>query len=112
MQSKPVLVFWGILIVVFAWSVFGFWNKMQETSKNKKIVEDKIAELKQQKEKLSSDIDSLNTEEGKEKFFRENFGLVKEGEGMTVVVEDKNSPKNVNEAPSSSFFSFFKNLFK
>jgi cell division protein FtsB len=112
MQSKPVLIFLGILILVFAWSVFGFWNKMQETSRNKRIVEDKIAELKQQKEKLSSDIDSLNTEEGKERFFRENFGLVKEGEDVTVVVEDNNSLKDNKSDNSSGFFSFFTNLFK
>ncbi|MFA6300774.1 MAG: septum formation initiator family protein [Candidatus Paceibacterota bacterium] len=112
MQSKPILIFLGILILVFAYSVLGFWNKMQETSRNKRIVEDKIAELKQQKEKLSSDIDSLNTEEGKEKFFRENFGLVKEGEDMIVVVEDKNSPKDGEKKTSGGFFSFFTNLFR
>lgn len=112
MQSKPVLIFLGILILIFAWSVFGFWNKMRETSRNKQIVEDKINQLKQQKEKLSSEIDSLNTQEGKEKFIRENFGLVKDGEDMTVIVEDKNSPSSSENADSSGFFSFIKNLFK
>ena len=112
MQSKPVLVLLGILILFFAWSVLGFWNKMEENSKNKKIIEDKVAELKQQKEKLSSDINSLNTDQGKEKVFRENFGLAKEGENMIVVVEDKNPPEVPKTAPSSGFFSFLKNWFK
>jgi uncharacterized protein YpmB len=112
LQSKPVLIFLGILILVFAWSVLGFWNKMQETGRNRKNVEDKIAELKEQKDKLSSDIDSLNTLEGKEKFFRENIGLVKEGEDMIVVVEDQNPPENTKNKASSGFFSFFTNLFK
>jgi len=84
---------------------------MQETGKNKKIAEDKVAQLEEQKEKLTSDTNSLQTDEGKEKFFRENLGLAKEGEDLIVVVEDKNK-----EAPESTdsggFWGFFKNWFK
>ena len=111
MQSKPVLILLGILILFFTWSVLGFWNKMGETTKNKKIAEDRVALLKQQKEKLLSDINSLNTVEGKEKLFRENYGLAKEGENLTVVVEDKNPPLAPTKS-SSGFWSFLKNIFK
>ena len=111
LQSKPVLALLGVLILFFAWSVFGFWNKMQETEKNKKIVEDKVAELQQQKGKLSSDINSLNTDEGKEKVFRENFGLAKQGEDEIVIVPDNSAPA-APPAASSGLFSFFKNLFR
>lgn len=111
-QSKPVLVFLGALVLIFSWSVFGFLNKMMETSRNKRIVEEKVASLKTQKEKLLSDINNLNTEEGKEKFFRENFGLAKEGEDMIVVVEDKNPPKTQNNDTNNGFFSFLINWFK
>ena len=84
---------------------------MRETEKNKQIVENRVLELKEQKEKLLADINSLETEEGKEKFFRENFGLAKEGENVIIVVEDKNLPKEPAE-DSSGFWSFLKNLFK
>ncbi|MFA6257842.1 MAG: septum formation initiator family protein [Candidatus Paceibacterota bacterium] len=110
-QSKPFLIFFGIVILFFSWNVFTFWNKMQETVKNKKIVEDKVALLKQQKENISSEINSLNTVEGKEKFFRENLGLAKEGEDMTIIVEEKKLPE-VSKPASSGFWSFFINLFK
>ncbi len=110
-QSKPFLILFGIVILFFSWNVFVFWNKMQETVKNKKIVEDKIALLEKQKEEISFEINSLNTVEGKEKFFRENLGLVKEGEDVTIVVEDKNPPA-ISKPASSGFWSFLKNLFK
>jgi hypothetical protein len=84
---------------------------MQETDKNKKIIEDKVASLEQQKTKLSSDIDSLKTDQGKEKIFRENLGLAKEGEGEIVIVEDKNL-STAPVKPSSGFWSFLKNIFK
>lgn len=112
MQSKPVLALLGIVIVVFAWSVLKFWNKMRETERNKEIAEEKVEGLKQQKEKLVADIESLNTDEGKERIFRENFGLAKEGEEVIVVVENKNSPEPPNKSFTSGLFSFLKNLFK
>jgi len=112
LQSRPVLVLLGAIILIFAWSVLGFWNKMEETGKNKQAVENKVAELKEQKEKLLADINSLQTEEGKEKFFRENYGLAKEGENVIVVVEDKTPPAPAKTSFSDGFFSFFKNIFK
>jgi len=111
MQSKPVLILLGVVILVFAWSVLGFWNQMRETGRNKQIVENKVIEMKEQKEKLVSDIESLKTEEGKEKFFRENYGLAKEGENVIVVVEDKTKPTDSQES-SSGFWSFLKGLFQ
>jgi len=111
-ESKPVLILLGILLLFFAWNVFNFWNKMQETAKNKRIVEDKVTALQQQKEKLEADINSLNTDEGKEKLFRENFGLAKEGEGVIMIIEDKNAPKASLGTNTGSFFSFLRNLFK
>ena len=108
-ESKPVLIILGVIILFFAWNVFGFWTKMEETSKNKKIAEAKVAELEQQKEKLATDISNLQTDAGKEKFFRENLGLAKQGEDMIVVVDDKNQ-----SAPSEkpSWWGYIKNWFK
>ncbi|MEI6280851.1 MAG: septum formation initiator family protein [bacterium] len=105
LESKPVLIILGIFILIFAWNVFGFWSRMEETSKNKKIIEDRVDALKVQKEKLASDINSLNTVEGKEKLFRENFGLAKEGENLIIVVDDKNQPEVPKTGFSSGFWS-------
>jgi cell division protein FtsB len=110
-QSKPFLIFLGILILLFTWNIWGMWNKMEDTVKNKKIEEDKIAQLEQQKEKLSADINDLNTDQGKEKIFRENFGLAKEGEGEIVVLDDNSTPPTTSPAPTG-FLSFIRNLFK
>ena len=113
MQSKPALVLLGIVVLAFAWSVVGLVGKMRETVKNKTIVEDKIAELQQTKEKLSADIEKLKTEKGVEESIREKFGWVKEGEGVIVVVEDNSSNQTGQEPESSGgFFSWLKNLLK
>jgi len=108
MHSRPVLVLLFILVLVFAWSVFGFMGKMGTAKENKKIAENKVAQLEKEREKLSSDIAKLETEEGIEESIREKFGLVKEGENMIVITEDK-SDSVAEKASSGNFFSFLKN---
>jgi cell division protein FtsB len=110
-QSKPVLILLGVLILFFAWNILGFWNKMQKTEKNKKIVEEKIAELKKQNETYTSEINNLKTDKGKETIFRENLGLAKDGEGEIIILDDKSQPATPVKS-SSGFWSFLKNLFK
>jgi len=111
LQSKPVLVFLGVLVLFFAWSVFGFMGKMQTTRENRKIAEDKLKQLQKEKEKLSSDIAKLKTDEGIEESIRTKFGLALEGEGEIVIVDDKIPPK-VQETSGGGFWSFFTNWFK
>jgi len=111
MQSRLILVFLGVIILVFAWSVIQLVSKAEETAKNKNIAEDKIVELQKGKEKLSSDIAKFQTEKGIEENIREKFGLAKEGENMIVIIEDKNLPEKEKIEPNAPF-SFFRNLFK
>lgn len=110
-RSKPVLILLGLLLLFFAWNVLNLWKKMEDTAQNKKLVQNQLTSLEQQKQKLSTDINNLQTDEGKETIFRENYGLAKDGEDEIVVEEDPNQPA---PAPQSSggFFGFLKNLFK
>ncbi len=112
MQSKLFLMFLGVVILVFIYSMFGLVGKMEETSRNRKIAEDKITELEKSKEKLNSDISKLKTEQGVEENIREKFGLAKEGENMILVVDDKNSAQTGKTENSGGFFSWLKSLFQ
>jgi cell division protein FtsB len=112
MQSKPVLALLGMMILVFAWSICGLIGRMQETIKNKKVAEEKIQELQKEKDQLTTNINQLKTDQGVEENIREKFGLVKDGEGMVVVVDDKNPSTTDAENKSTSFFSKIMNWFK
>lgn len=111
MESWPVLLLLGIVLVIFASGVIRLTGKMVETAKNRKIAEYKIEQLKKEKEKLSANIKNLETDEGVEASIREKFGLAKDGEEIIIVVEDKNKPA-VPKTETGGFFSFFKNWFK
>lgn len=113
LESKVTLIVLFILLLLFTWNMIGFVGKMIETKKNRDIARKKVTELTETKEKLSQDINNLNTEKGQEESIREKFGFVKEGEGVVVIVEEK---KEVNEAEEeekeSKFLNFLRNWFK
>ena len=111
LYAKPVLALFGVVVLFFAWGVIRFWGKMETTRENRKIAEDKVTELQQEKEKLSADIANLKTESGMEASIRDKFGLAKDGEGEIVIVEDKSQTATKNTS-SGGFFSFLKNWFK
>ena len=111
-ESRPVLMLLGIVILVFAWSVIRFWSKMEDTERNRRIAEERVMALRDKKVKLTQDISDLNTDEGKEKFFRENYGLAKEGEEVIVVVEDQKEEKAPERLTLTSLIDFLKGLFK
>ena len=103
-----------ILLLIFAWSVIVFMGKMSITRENKKIAESQVTELEEQKLKLTAEIAKLGTSSGIEESIREKFPVVKEGEGVIIIVEDENQSE-VPEKKSGGFFSFlffWKNWFK
>ena len=110
-HSRPVLVFLAVLIFLFAFELIGFMGKMRTTIENRKIVENKLIELQKEKDKLSADISKLKTDSGVEESIRDKFGLVKNGENVIVIVEDKNKVEVPKEKPKG-FFSFFTDLFR
>ncbi len=106
------LPFIGILfvvLVVFAVSVFGFAKRSQDAYENRKISEKKIEELNIRKEGLEKDISELNTDFGKEKVFRENYGLGLPGEGVVVVVDKVKTDEN--KTTELGFIHFWRSLF-
>jgi len=110
-ESWPVIIFLGILLSFFTWGVVGFMGKMSATQENRKIAETKLVELEGKKARLTSEIAKLETDSGVEENIREKFGLGKEGEGLIVVVEDKNKVE-VKEEKKGWFSSLWDKLFK
>ncbi|HEU0085898.1 MAG TPA: septum formation initiator family protein [Candidatus Paceibacterota bacterium] len=111
-ESPPFLVLLFAIVVLFSWSVFGFFEKMRETEAKRETAEEKVAELSEKKEKLTRDIEYLETDRGVEDNIREKFGFVKEGEKVIVIVEDENFSTQSIEEEKGSFWKFIRNIFK
>jgi cell division protein FtsB len=110
LESKPALILLTALLLFFAWNVIGFMGKMRETAVNKKLAEEKVIGLEQKKKQLSTEINQLGTQAGVEASIREKFGLAMPGEGVIVIVDNKNTPPP-GAPQKSSFWTFLENWF-
>jgi cell division protein FtsB len=109
-HSWFVLFILLVFLVFFIYGVATLFNKMQETSKNKKIAEERLLLLENRKQKLILDIDELNNDKGKERVFREDYGLAREGEGVVVIIDDKNNNIEEIEPENKGFFNKVKDF--
>jgi cell division protein FtsB len=91
-ESWPVMILLGLILLVFAWGVVGFMGKLSATRENRQMAENKLAELQNERNRLAADIASLKTDRGVEENIREKFGFGKEGEELIVVVDDQTKP--------------------
>jgi len=114
LHSRPVLAFLGIFVLIFIWGVINFMGKMEITRENRKIAENKVAELEKQKKEFSTEITSLKTVDGIEENIREKFPVAKDGEGMIVIVDYKKTAETQKKEFLTGFSSlfFWKNWFK
>ena len=106
MYSKVTLVILVIAIFLLFKAVFGVYIKQDMAKDNLAKTAAVYNGLQDRREMLSSEIERLKTEAGKEEEIREKFGLVKEGEEVIIVVDD---PDKV-QSPSSSPISFWQKV--
>jgi cell division protein FtsB len=105
LESWPVLILLGIILLFFAWGVIGVLVRMQTTRENRKIAENRLNELQKKKEIFEYDVKKLASPNGIEESIREKFPVVKEGEGLIIVVDDKDKNTETKEE-EKGFFSF------
>ena len=110
LQSWPMLLILTFLCIFIASGVIGLLGGFRDTLKNKNIAEEKMLELETRKVRLVKDLANLETDEGKEKIFRENYGLAKEGEEV-IIVDEKIPPEVLDDKKGKGFFGFL-NIFK
>jgi len=112
-HSPFVLVILLCVVVVFAFNMVGLIEKEKETAQKKALILDEIDTLNKRETMLRSDINKLNTDDGIEDAIRDKYQVVKPGEKMVVIVDDKkpievqdNDPKN-----DHTFWGWVKNMF-
>jgi cell division protein FtsB len=109
-HTWPILLILFLFLVFFIYGVVTLFGKMMETSKNKKIAEEKLENLERRKEKLLVDIEELSNDKGKERIFRENYGFAREGEGVVVIVDEKLNDTEEIEPKNKGFFNKIKSF--
>lgn len=112
LHAKPVLVLGLFLLILFGYNVIQIIKKSYSVRKEKILAEERKFNLELQKRDLENSLLSIETDEGAEQVLREKFRIVKEQEGLIVIVDD--APKIVPVEKKSIQIrvkTFFKNLF-
>lgn len=116
-KYERVLYTWptiGILLVVAVMLFFAVWSvgeKAIEVRQDKKIAETQLGTLTEQKDHLDQEIDTLNSDAGVEKEIRDKYPVVKDGEGVVVIVDDPASNPDLTHPVKQSFWNWLKGLF-
>ena len=108
--SKWILLLAIIALVFFARSTFTLWQKERDTKKTVDTLKNELETLAAKEKNLSSRVASLKTERGVEEAIRDKFKVVKEGEGVIVVV-DQNKPSDNITASVSGLQAIFDRFF-
>jgi cell division protein FtsB len=109
--SKISLIFLFILFLFIAKGVYGAYLDKKMTEENRNTALKELNELENRKNNLKLEIERLNTEEGKEQEIRDKFGLVKTGEQMIMIVDEKEK-SNYSYKEDTNLWEKFLGLFK
>ncbi len=111
-HTTPMLLLLALFLLFFIYNIFGLMRKNAETKENKLRAAKENTDLVTQQSQINADIGELETDRGTEQVIREKFGVVKNGEGVVVVVDGADE-ETVTPKPKESggIIRFFKNIF-
>jgi cell division protein FtsB len=111
-HSPLTLVFLFCFLIIFAYNLIGLVEKERDTSEKKSLILDQIDSLKKRESMLNDDISKLNTDAGIEDVIREKYQVVKPGEKIVVIVDDKKDDISTQQTKSDhSFWNWVKRVF-
>jgi|SRR3989338_6102104 len=113
LYSSWVLVLMVLLAGFFVYKLTGIVIKSNETNAQKR---ESLAELKKSQDQKASLIEALGdleTKWGSEKVVVDKFRVVKEGEGLIVILDpDENVENEKDNSKNNGWWNSFRNLFK
>jgi len=98
----------GILFILlfFAMSAaWGVYEKYRETRDKRDIAQSAYDKLETREKNIKDELRLLKTDRGVEEKIRGEFGFVKEGEGVIVIVDPPKEQQNNIYIPKQSLFS-------
>ncbi len=105
-HSRYVLVILIILALLVARAVWGIYVKYERSRAITEKAQTDLVALEDRQKMLALSIESLNTDEGKERELRDRFGVIKEGETLVVLVGDGSDEKPLKRDEKSWWQKF------
>ncbi|HEY4504086.1 MAG TPA: septum formation initiator family protein [Candidatus Paceibacterota bacterium] len=98
-----------IVLAFFLKALWGVYKKEQMSAEYLEREKSELQKLEKRQNNLAKSVDYLKTDKGIEAEIRNKFRLVKEGESVTIIIDNEisSTPKNA----TTSFSGFWKSLF-
>jgi cell division protein FtsB len=109
--SKASLILLLVLLLLLSRAVFGVYRKYQLSDRGVQASAAELAELEVRAEKLSLDIDKLETAQGLESEIRARFPVAKVGERVIVLVDRPISSTTVSST-TDGVWNWFRKIFR
>ncbi len=112
LYSKGSLIALSVFLLLLIYSIFKTVPKNREAVRNRNIAMRQYQNLSSEAALLKAQVEKLKTADGVEESVRDKFRVIKEGEGLVVIVDEpKDEPKNENP-DNKGLWSFLKGLFE
>jgi len=102
--SKPVFLIVLILTVLMVKATINLYIKKLHSSRDLAAVSESVNTMRAREQELNIEIEKLGTQRGVEEEIRKKYSVVKSGEEMVVLVDEKTPPSDNNEV-SEGFFA-------
>lgn len=112
LHSRYVLVVLIILLLLVARAVWGIYVKYEKSLAITEKARADLMALEDRERQLALSIESLKTDEGKERELRDRFGVVKEGETLVVLVDNNPEEKMPLKKNDKSWWQKFLDYIK
>ena len=110
--SAPMLIFLGIILLVFIVQVSDLYKTKQEAARKAYEAKEELSRSEERKNELERRLNFMKTERGKESEIREKFMVGKEGEDVILVVDQPQATATQKIITKESFWSGFLNFFR
>lgn len=107
LYSRITFILVVILCVFVGKATFSMYQSNNLTEEKRKIAESELMAVKARESSLRAQIISLKTERGVEEELREKFRVVKNGEGVIIVVDQDKKEATTTKSGFTGFFNWF-----
>jgi uncharacterized protein YpmB len=111
LYSPLIIIILIILVVVSIRATWNMYNKYSDTKTNLEQVRSEHQQVVARKQELTNKLEDLNTATGRARELRTTYGVAKAGEGMIVIVDNKDSQNTDNSQNKPSLWQRIKNIF-
>ena len=111
LYSKYFIIFSMMIIIYMGFQVWEVYYKFLETKKKLNNSNEVLYSAQLKENDLMKDIESLESEFGIEKEIRETYGMVKEGEELVRIIDNKENLNLSDTKKDESFWGKIKDMF-